>query len=538
MEVLLSYKFEKKDIVIISIFAILLVIGISIYRDYGIHYDEKAQILIGSASYKYIMQGDQDLLNFSDRYYGPFFEVPLLFLSNQVPATEMIYLRHLAVFLTFFVGSIVFYFLARRLFNNSWWALLATILLVISPRIFADSFYNSKDIPFMIFFMIGAGALMKVLGMLCSRQSGIKLWGMAILHAFFCAVTIATRLPGIILVGLSIGLIVVATLIYHENLKRNTIILVCYLVCTVGLTVFFWPILWHDPIGEFNKSFLRMSRYPWSGSMLYQGEIIPARNTVWHYLPVWISISTPYLQLGAFVMGGICLIKVLLKRLSIQFKETLKSWRDSITPDSLDWMVVSGWLVIPFIAIYVFQSILYDAWRQMFFIYPAIVLIGVYGLKTCYEWLIRVFRKRTFGVILFGIIISLGILEPAVFMVQNHPFENVYFNALSGDPATLRQRYEMDYWGLSYKQGIDYILTHDSRDKIKIFTTIPIELYVEYMLPKSQGSRFVFVEPNDAEYFLSTYRWHPNDYPYSDKVFSIKVRGTEIMTVYRLNKAE
>ena len=44
-------------------------------------------------------------------------------------------------------------------------------------------------------------------------------------------------------------------------------------------------------------------------------------------------------------------------------------------------------------------------------------------------------------------------------MIRNHPFQNVYFNNfLSHDEQYLRKNFEMDYWGTSYKQALEYVL--------------------------------------------------------------------------------
>ena len=39
-----------------------------------------------------------------------------------------------------------------KIFNSRFIAILGPILLISNPRIFADSFYNSKDIVFLSFF--------------------------------------------------------------------------------------------------------------------------------------------------------------------------------------------------------------------------------------------------------------------------------------------------------------------------------------------------------------------------------------------------
>jgi hypothetical protein len=251
-----------------------------------------------------------------------------------------------------------------------------------------------------------------------------------------------------------------------------------------------------------------------------------------------VSISTPYLQLGSFLLGSFCIGFAALKSIIHRFNIGVKSWKELVTFDSLVWVAILGWLAVPIIAILVLHSILYDGWRQMFFIYPAMVLIGVFGLKTVYAWLLGISKNKPFVEMAFRLVLVIGLLEPIFFLVNTHPFENIYFNAFAGNPLSIRQQFEMDYWGLSNKQGIDVILANDPREKIRISVSTPGQLYVQYLLPKEQADRLSFVDLKDADYFLTTYRFHPSDYLYPDRFFSIKVRGTEIMTVYQLRKTQ
>ena len=63
-------------------------------------------------------------------------------------------LRHILVFLYFFIGLIFFYKILLNRFKNETIALLGVILLFITPRIFCDSFQNTKDIIFLTFIII------------------------------------------------------------------------------------------------------------------------------------------------------------------------------------------------------------------------------------------------------------------------------------------------------------------------------------------------------------------------------------------------
>ena len=94
----------------------------------------------------------------------------------------------------------------------------------------------------------------------------------------------------------------------------------------------------------------------------------------------------------------------------------------------------------------------------------------------------------------------------------------------------------MDYFGVSYRQSLEYILKHDKSDTINI----AIENYPGYgnnmILPEKERNRFNYVELKDAKYFITNYRGHPQDYtefaPY--KWYSIKVLNNTINTIYKL----
>jgi hypothetical protein len=194
-----------------------------------------------------------------------------------------------------------------------------------------------------------------------------------------------------------------------------------------------------------------------------------------------------------------------------------------------------AWLVVPLAAIIIFRSTVYDAWRQMYFLYTSILLIAVFGMKTVYGQLSALFRHRIGFKILAAAVLMAGLLEPIIFAIQYHPFENVFFNVFAGNPKTLRQNFELDYWGLSYKQGIDYVLAHDPSDKINLDITDPPEReYIQYMLAPEQASRLVPTPLEESDYFISAFRWHPQDYEYGTKYFFISVKGIEIMAVYKL----
>lgn len=517
-------------------FLLVLVTGIAIFRDYGVHYDEKLQINVAVNNYRYINQGDPALLTFKDRYYGIFFELPLLVLFNGLASPWMLYGRHLTVFLTFFCGLICFYFLSKRLFGNGVWALLAVGLLAIHPRIFADSFYNSKDIPFLVFFMLGITSLLYLLRLLETTGRIRPVVSTLILHSLITSAVAAIRLPGLILMALSAALILIRLFVNPAHWKRDLGLLAGYVVFSLILLTALTPIFWHDPVGEFINALSHTSRYTdWKNDVLFMGRFFPANEPVWNYLPVWMGITTPYLPLAALIAGAIWMIRTAARECYSLWRIKPVLWKNSLTAEKIGWLAIPAWFFGPIWGSMVLNTVMYDGWRQMFFLYPVMVLIGVYGIKKIWEWVNSFGQNRRMAKVIFGLVLIAGILEPISFMVINHPYENVYFNALAGDPRTLRQRFDLDYWGLSYKQAIDYVLAHDPRDYLEISAVGPPSLYVEYVLPADQASRVRFSDNDRADYLLTNYRWHPNDFPYP-KYYSIKAAGMEIMTVYCLKE--
>lgn len=310
-------------------FSVLLTVGLLVFRDYGVHYDEKCQIAIGVTNYRYINQGDTTLMDFQDRYYGSLFELVMVVLFHNIPVPGMIYLRHLSVFLTFFIGCIAYYYIVRRLFRGTWWALLACLMLVTNPRIFADAFYNSKDIPFMVVLILGMASLIHWLDVLHNRPAARPIWMGLVLHAILSATAAAIRIPGLLVMGITIGIIGLYG--WVKPVRRNTVIalLLAYSILSLAFLVLFMPILWHDPIGEFANAISQMSRYNlWTGSILFQGVMFPANNPVWNYLPVWIGITTPYLPLAAFIIGLLFMLVFAIREANKRSEKKKKVFRE------------------------------------------------------------------------------------------------------------------------------------------------------------------------------------------------------------------
>ena len=141
--------------------ALFLLLGLALAGDYGIDPDEKNQRRIAQANWNYLRgQADsvaQGLPLYSDRVYGVSFELPLLLAQQALGLTNdpaIHRLRAIFTHLFFIVGGYFCYRLAYRLFNHRLLALLALLIFLLHPRLYAHSFFNSKDPVFLSMLVI------------------------------------------------------------------------------------------------------------------------------------------------------------------------------------------------------------------------------------------------------------------------------------------------------------------------------------------------------------------------------------------------
>ncbi|MFQ5952552.1 MAG: STT3 domain-containing protein, partial [Candidatus Omnitrophota bacterium] len=278
----MTEQIPKYRIIVISFFLVFLCVGLIAFKDYGISWDELVSRNNGLLTYKYVFEGDQELLTYRDRYYGTAFETLLLMIEKAIGFDDprgIFLFRHLATFLLFYASVIFFYFLCKYRFRDWKMGLLGALFLVLSPRIFAHSFYNSKDLAFLFIFIISVFSLVKYL----EKKSFLR----AVLHAFICAFLIDTRILGILIPGFTVLFFAFDLFMDKDEKKAKALITFSvYVVMLVSFTVLFWPVLWISPVRQFITAFKQMSRFHFWSTVLYLGEYIKAKNLPWHYIPV------------------------------------------------------------------------------------------------------------------------------------------------------------------------------------------------------------------------------------------------------------
>jgi len=566
----------KKSIIHYSLpalfFSLLFALGLLIFDDYGISWDEAAQRYLGEVTFNYITKGDTTLLTSNIKYYGSFFETFLYSLEKlfQLQDSRHIYLmRHLVNFLLFYVATFFFFLLCKKRFNSWKLGLLGGLMLVLSPSIFSHAFYNSKDIAFLSMFII----CIYTLNCFLDKRTLLN----TLLHALCCAILIDIRILGILLPLMTV---IFALLNLKDtrlsskkykftfsfclftfslsSVRRVFIHQILYFTLLIFFTILIWPILWNDPIGNLLDVFNKMGKYPWDGMVLYMGEFVYAPVLPWHYTLVWIAITVPLIYLIYFFVGLIDVIAS-IKSPSILPAPPVPTYLSGTLAFGLNFrkldLIYLFWFFVPLLAVIILRSTLYDGWRHLFFIYPALLIISLRGFNTLYLYIKDLPRRLRLGKLsskflsqsylfsplkkgvrgLFLAINVVGLIFIACFMMISHPYQHLYFNRLAGpDLEHVKNNFELDYWGLSYREGLEYILANDKREYIKVEAANYSGIANNLILPSQDRKRIVYVKREyNPDYFISNYRFHPEAYTgFGDEYFSVKLEGANILVVY------
>jgi hypothetical protein len=460
---------------------------------------------------------------YQDRDYGVAFEVPLVVaeaLSGLHDRKDVLELRHLLTFLLAIAGVFAVHRLASRRFGDWRIGLLTALLLVLSPRVFAESFYNSKDGAFMAAFAIAMAATVSFV-----LKPGVRT---ALLSAIASAFAIDIRIVAVMLPLASTALLAVR-LAKHEVPTGPTFrALGLYWPLLVMFVIGMWPWLWFDPVGHFIEAFRNMSSFRWADNVFYFGEYLRPTRLPWHYTIVWISITTPLLYVALFVVGCAAIVWQVVR-------SNVALWRND---EELQDVMFLGLFAAPLLAVVAMGSVIYDGWRQLYFVYPAYLLVAMKG------WVLlwRLQTPRDVHRLVLGAVTLVSIVAVAAWMWRVHPFQNVYFNRLAG--TDLRNRFELDYWGLANRRALEEILRRDKRPLISVTNDGVSSVFQAIsMLPAEERHRIRYVEDGSEDYIITNWRFtnpamltdrtparYELDY---DHVFDFDVDGEIILSVFR-----
>ena len=423
--------------------------GAALVDDYGVSVDEWAQRKVAIRNLNIIRQGGalpfprDEAFNWETvtRVYGATVELPLLLVERalRLDDTRQIHLsRHILLHFFFIIGGFFCYLLVYRLFNNRLLALLALLLFLLHPRLYAHSFFNSKDLPFVSMFMIALFLIHRAF-----RKDTV---GAFVLCGVAVGLLTTARIMGLILLVAVIAMRGWDLLFAAGVAERRRVLLTAGLFLLAGGLAYYvaTPYLWRDP-SSIARILTALFQFPAIIGQVFQGELILSTEAPPRYLPVWIAITTPPVVLLLALVGAAAVLAHGISRPLAVFRNGNLRF---------GFLLLAGG-TLPVLAIALTGTTIYNGWRQIFFLYAPLCLLAAIGI----HWLAANFNRKTLRTGVYGLG-GVGLVLVVLQMLQLHPSQQVYFNLLVDrtTPEYLRSQYDLDYWGLSYRGSLECLL--------------------------------------------------------------------------------
>ena len=442
-----------------------LATGLAIVDDYGVAVDTDTQRLTVIHTINYVLHSDQTLLRTHDRFYGTAFEAPLFLLTERVLGLEdsrHVYLaRYVLTHLFFLIGGFCCYLLAQRLSGDRLVALAVMLLFLLSPRLYAHSFFNSKDPVFASAFVMAL--------LFASRAFDKDSVGAYRQCGMAAGLLVHLRIMGAVLVALV--LVFRAWAWFRAEgpaaRRRATAIIGVFALWVVLVLFISLPYLWGDPVKRLAEMLTVLSEHPVVVNELFRGEMGLSKALPWDYVLRWFAISQPpvTLLLGLLGLGALGLAAGGVVRRGAGARPGA-AWGGG---ELRFGVLLAACFALPLVAFVLLRPNTYNGWRHFYFLHGPFCLLATFALMGLRQLSARGLRKRWLGGAA-GALTAAGLGVAAVEMAQIHPNQHLYFNFLVDrkTPERLRARYEMDYWSVTHPQSYKYLLRQTSAAAINI----------------------------------------------------------------------
>ena len=474
----------SENLIIFFFFISLLIIGFLSIGDYGVSIDEIAYKRDALLQYEFIKNFLFDNYNNIGEIYGelhskstklPSFFYFLVFLVNDIFKVFNIYIdlfkiAHLVNFTLFILACICFFNIIRNNFNNKLYSYLGVLILFTTPRFFAESFYNNRDIYFLSIFLINLYFIEKLFHHLNYKN--------IIIYSFFASLCINARIFGLI------NFFIVFTFLLLEYDKKFSIRkLISFfslkIILTIIFIILFNPLLWFEPFNNFiNYLFTDLNE---TGTIevtnLILGQTYPSNDSPWFFYIVWIFFTIPFLYSLSILIGYIPKCYFFLKNL-LNLKKEKNIWSNK--NELFDLFIIVSIFIFIF-GMSRFGSVKYDGWRHLYFLYPLLI----FNILFFFEYIKKYLLLRNF----FIFLIVINIIYNFYWIKKNHPYQYTYFNYLNN---IIDEKFDLDYWGLSNFQIFKYLLKNTKNTKFTVGTISFNDLIPNYLL----------LEENDKKKFL------------------------------------
>ncbi len=509
------------------LFAAALALVFATFQDYGVTWDEHYHDTYGKDLLAYYLSGFRDTaaLTYHNLWlYGGAFDTPTALMKRILPFGDY-ETQHLMIALAGLLGVAGCTRLAAFL-GGARAAFWAAALLLLTPVWYGQMFNNPKDVPFAaamtwaLYYTVRAvpelpavpRAVVVKLGIAFGLAFGVRIAAVfAVINlAAPCGLWLALRLRE---AGPRIALRETGRALCRFLLPSGAI---AYAVMLAA-----WPWAQAEPLVRPIEAAWIFSHSPWDINTLFDGRLVNSLHLPADYMVVYFVVEMPEIVLALLAAAAVLAIAGLPRG------GKLPAWRFVGGPVTLAFA-----FVFPFVFFILFRPVAYDRIRHFLFILPPMAVIAGLTLDRIYAGLSRrapVVRGA------FSSVVAAYLLWHVAAMAALHPDEYVYYNTLVGGVDGAAQRYELDYWGNSYREAVQRLAAYvkDEEARTGIHKTYRV-------LVCAEGSSAAYFFPPDlvlardereADFYLSVTRLGCDREYAGDTIITVDRDGTTLSLV-------
>lgn len=428
----------KRKLLALSLAVPLLFLAVSLatLHDYGETWDEQFDQDIGRFYWNdWGTQGVKGLERFIplQRNYGPLFDVVDVATYDLVGKKlkwipDPVAGHHLAVVLTSTLTLFLVFRLGLALFGPGP-AFLAQVVLALLPQFLGHAHNNLKDTPLTAVFSLALLLMVRAV-----RDGRWRWWALA---------GVATGLTYAIKVhAYFVPVVVVLWQLWEVRLdrarwKRTVPGLVLAGAAAFATILVAWPYYRFHPVERFLETFRTFKDHQYNELVFYLGRHYKAHDVPWHFPFVMFGVNTPIVVLLLFVLGLVFLAFGLRRR----------------TAFTSGYVFFSIWFFLPIAAQIASGTVKLDGVRHYIVVFPAMALVASAAAWETGSRLAAAWGGRPRLAAAWAVLVGVLLLDVLRTDVHLHPYQVVFFNALSGGPKKAREKFELDYWGVSLKEA-------------------------------------------------------------------------------------
>ncbi|HMI89749.1 MAG TPA: glycosyltransferase family 39 protein, partial [Polyangiales bacterium] len=405
-------------------------------------------------------------------------------------------------------------------------ALLAAGLLLLTPVYYGHMFINPADLPFAVAYVWGlfygarfaeqwprprAGTIAGA-GIAIGLGASMRIGGMLVL-GFVLLLLLARLIATIRSQGRSAGTRLAATGLGP---------LCALLVVGYGALLALWPAALLSPLAVPWASLLQAAAYPKHEPVLLAGSVFWSDQLPWFYQLGHLLVQLPEQWLLAVALG----VPVVAAGLHAALRAS------DVARAAPAAMVLLG-AVVPLACACVVRPVDYDGMRHVLFVVPPLACLAGAGLCFALQRLaLRPARCALLVALLAG-----GSLRTLDTMIELHPYQYVYYNALAGGTPGAHGRFELDYWVTSFGDALGQlgaVLAREPRapgaPPQRLLVCGHAAVAYMYLPPNVVLSR----ELDRADFVLATTKWSCQDRYPGEVVAQVQRMGVPFAVIKRL----